>query len=139
MSNSFRIRTEPGVDKSLNVLIEQEFEYLEILSLKLLPSQIYTRQCSDYGVIVGRVSVNNGFGIPKSTIRIVGIEQTQQVTQIKVRIKYLDAKYEGCGESETAVRAVMIELVDGKVPFEKMTVSNALKKAIHEAVVKLPN
>ena len=60
MSNSFRIRTEPGVDKSLNVLIEQEFEYLEILSLKLLPSQIYTRQCSDYGVIVGRVSINNG-------------------------------------------------------------------------------
>ena len=41
MSNSFRIRTEPGVDKSLNVLIDQEFEYLEILSLKILQSQIY--------------------------------------------------------------------------------------------------
>ena len=70
MSNSFRIRTEPGVDKSLNVLIEQEFEYLEILSLKLLPSQIYTRQCSDYGVIVGRVSVNNGFGIPNAKVSV---------------------------------------------------------------------
>jgi len=79
------------------------------------------------------------FGIPRTTVRVVGIEQTNQVTQIKVRIKYLDAKYEGCGESETEVRAVMIELVDGKVPFEKMTVSNALKKAIHEAVVKMPN
>ena len=79
------------------------------------------------------------FGIPKSTIRVVGIEQTQQITQIKVRIKYLDAKYEGCGESETEVRAVMIELVDNKVPFEKMTVSNALKKAIHEAVTRMPN
>ena len=70
MSNSFRIRTEPGVDKSLNVLIEQEFEYLEILSLKLLPSQIYTRQCSDYGVIVGRVSVNNGFGLPNAKVSV---------------------------------------------------------------------
>ena len=70
MSNSFRIRTEPGVDKSLNVLIDQEFEYLEILSLKLLPSQIYTRQCSDYGVIVGRVSVNNGFGIPNAKVSV---------------------------------------------------------------------
>lgn len=70
MSNSFRIRTEPGVDKSLNVLIDQEFEYLEILSLKLLQSQIYTRQCSDYGVIVGRVSVNNGFGIPNAKVSV---------------------------------------------------------------------
>ena len=26
-----------------------------------------------------------------------------------------------------------------KVPFEKMTVSNALKKAIHEAVTRMPN
>lgn len=78
------------------------------------------------------------FGIPKSTIRIAGIESTQQITQIKVRIKYLDNKYEGCGESETEVRAVMIELVDNKVPFEKMTVSSALKKAIHEAVTRMP-
>lgn len=70
MGNSFRIRTEPGVDKSLNVLIDQEFEYLEILSLKLLQSQIYTRQCSDYGVIVGRVSVNNGFGIPNAKVSV---------------------------------------------------------------------
>ena len=52
MSNSFRIRTKPGVDTSIKVLIDQEFEYLEILSLKVLQSQIYTRQCSDYGVIV---------------------------------------------------------------------------------------
>jgi hypothetical protein len=51
-------------------LIDQEFEYLEILSLKLLPSQIYTRQCSDYGVIVGRVSVNNGFGIPNAKVSV---------------------------------------------------------------------
>jgi hypothetical protein len=70
MSKSYRIRTEPGVDKSLNVQIEQDFEYLEILSLKLLQSEIYTRQCSDYGVIIGRVSVNNGFGIPNAKVSI---------------------------------------------------------------------
>jgi hypothetical protein len=46
--------------------------------------------------------------------------------------------YEGIGESDTEVRAVMIELVDNKVPFDKMTVSSALKKAIHEAVALLP-
>jgi hypothetical protein len=31
----------------------------------------------------------------------------------------------------------MIELVDGKVPFSKMTVSSALKRAIHEAVTNM--
>ena len=78
------------------------------------------------------------FGIPKTTIRIVGVEKTDQVTQVGVRIYYDGKKYEGLGESETEVRAVMIELVDGKVPFSKMTVSNALKKAIHECVSKMP-
>ena len=70
MSNSYRIRTKPGVDSSIKILIDQEFEYLEILSLKILQSQIYTRQCSDYGVIVGRVSINNGFGIPNAKVSV---------------------------------------------------------------------
>jgi hypothetical protein len=70
MSKSYRIRTKVGVDTSLKVLIEQEFEYLEILSLKILQSDIYTRQCADYGVVVGRVSVNNGFGIPNAKVSI---------------------------------------------------------------------
>ena len=83
MSNSFRIRTEPGVDKSLNVLIDQEFEYLEILSLKILQSQIYTRQCSDYGVLVGRVSVNNGFGIPNAKVSIfVPLDSTDELDPV---------------------------------------------------------
>ena len=70
MSKSYRIRTKVGVDTSLKVLIEQEFEHLEILSLKILQSDIYTRQCADYGVIVGRVSVNNGFGLPNAKVSI---------------------------------------------------------------------
>ena len=70
MSKSYRIRTQPGVDKSVKVLIDQEFDYLEILSLKILQSDIYTRQCADYGVIVGRVSVNNGFGLPNIKVSV---------------------------------------------------------------------
>ena len=79
------------------------------------------------------------FGIPKYTIRIVGVERTNQVTQVGVRLHYKGKCYEGIGESDTEVRAVMIELVDNKVPFDKMTVSSALKKAVHEAVVAIPN
>ena len=70
MSNSYRIRTKVGVDTSIKVLIDQEFEQLEILSLKILQSEIYTRQCADYGVIIGRVSVNNGFGIPNAKVSV---------------------------------------------------------------------
>ena len=70
MSNSFRIRTEVGKDKSIKVQLEQDFESLEILSLKILQSQIYTRVCSDYGVVVGRVTANNGYGIPNAKVSI---------------------------------------------------------------------
>jgi len=70
MSKSYRIRTKVGVDTSIKVLIDQEFEHLEILSLKILQTDIYTRQCADYGVIVGRVSVNNGFGVPNAKVSI---------------------------------------------------------------------
>ena len=83
MSNSYRIRTKVGVDESINILIDQEFEYLEILSLKLLQSQIYTRQCSDYGVIVGRVSVNNGFGIPNAKVSVfIPLDSTDETDPV---------------------------------------------------------
>ena len=70
MSNSYRIRTEVGVDKSIQLQLEQDFDFLEILSLKILPEQIYTRSCADYGVVVGRVSVNDGFGIPNAKVSV---------------------------------------------------------------------
>jgi hypothetical protein len=77
------------------------------------------------------------FGLPKTTIRIVGVEKTESVTQVGVRLYYNGKCYEGIGESETEIRAIMIEVKEGGIPFEKMTVSSALKKAIHEAVMKL--
>ena len=56
---------------------------------------------------------------------------------IKLNVYYTNIVFEGYGEYETEVRAIMIELVDGKVPFSKMTVSSALKRAIHEAVTNM--
>lgn len=70
MSNSYRIRTEVGKDKSLKVLLDQDFEFLEILSFKINQTDIYTRQCSDYGVVIGRVTTNGGFGIPNAKVSI---------------------------------------------------------------------
>jgi hypothetical protein len=77
------------------------------------------------------------FGLPKTTIRVVGVEKTNQITQVGVRFYYKDKKYEGIGESDTEIRAVMIEIKEGQMPFEKMTISSALKKAIHDAYLKM--
>ena len=70
MPKSLRIRTNVGVDRQVNLNLEQDFEFIEILSLKLSQSEIYTRQCADYGVVAGRVSVNDGFGVPNSKVSI---------------------------------------------------------------------
>lgn len=70
MGQSYRIRTELGVNKTINVQLDQEFEFLEILSLKIQQADVYTRSCADYGVIVGRVTANNGFGIPNARISV---------------------------------------------------------------------
>ena len=77
------------------------------------------------------------FGIPKKTLRIAGVEKSNQITQVGVRLYYNGQKYEGIGESETEVTAVIMELTDG-IPFSKMTVSNALKKAIESCILKMP-
>jgi hypothetical protein len=70
MGQSYRIRTELGITKTINVQLDQEFEQLEILSLKLQQEDVYTRSCADYGVLVGRITANNGFGLPNARVSI---------------------------------------------------------------------
>jgi hypothetical protein len=64
MPKSLRIRTELGKDKTVTLNLDQDFEFIEILSVKLSQQELYTRRCADYGVVVGRVSINDGFGLP---------------------------------------------------------------------------
>ena len=69
--DTIRIRTSPNTDESyINLNITQKFDFIEILSLKLSQEDAYRRFCSDYGVIVGRVTVNNGFGVPNAKVSI---------------------------------------------------------------------
>jgi hypothetical protein len=70
MGQSYRIRTEVGINKTINVPLEQDFEFLEILSLQIQQTDIYERNCADYGVVVGRVTANNGFGIPNARVSV---------------------------------------------------------------------
>lgn len=78
------------------------------------------------------------FGTPKTTLRVLGVEKTEVKTQVGVRIYYKGQKYEGIGESEVEVRAILIELVEGSLPFSQTTVSSAIKKGIIECVSKMP-
>jgi hypothetical protein len=71
LNNSIRIRTTPdGKDKFLKVKLDQEFDFIEILSLKITQAEAYRNFCADYGVVVGRVFINNGFGIPNARVSI---------------------------------------------------------------------
>jgi hypothetical protein len=83
MGDSYRIKTELGINKSINVQLDQEFEFLEILSLKIQQTDIYTRSCADYGVLVGRITANNGFGLPNARVSIfIPIEQVDESNPI---------------------------------------------------------
>jgi hypothetical protein len=70
MGQSYRIRTELGINKTINIQLDQEFEFLEILSLKLQQEDVYVKSCAEYGVVVGRVTANNGFGLPNARVSI---------------------------------------------------------------------
>jgi hypothetical protein len=78
------------------------------------------------------------FGTPKTTIRILGVEKTDMKTQVGVKMYYKGVTYESIGESEVEVRAVMIELVEGSIPFNQTVLSSAIKKAIIECISKMP-
>ena len=50
--------------------MEQDFDFVEILSLKISQKELYTTFCAGYGAIVGRVSVNGGFGVPNAKVSV---------------------------------------------------------------------
>ena len=70
MSKNYRFRTKVGQDREVRLQIDQDFDMIEILSLKLKQEDVYTRFCADYGVVAGRVIANGGYGVPNVTISI---------------------------------------------------------------------
>jgi hypothetical protein len=70
MPNSYRIRTDIGTNKVLQVNLDQDFDKLEILSLSIFPNDVYTRSCADFGVICGRVFANRGLGLVNARVSV---------------------------------------------------------------------
>ena len=71
MSENIRIKAVPGSgEKLVNLQVNQKFDFIEVLSLKISQDKAYNRFCSDYGAVVGRVIVNNGLGVPNAKVSI---------------------------------------------------------------------
>ena len=71
-NKSYRVRTTPGSnnDTKLNVTLNQEYDFIDILSLKLDQKNVYRAPKSEYGCIVGRVMANGGMGVPNARVSI---------------------------------------------------------------------
>lgn len=70
MDKSYRIHTNIAEDTLLQVDMRQDFDFLEVLSLKLRQKDAYRLHSSNYGVIIGRVLANDAFGIPNAKLSI---------------------------------------------------------------------
>lgn len=69
-NKSYRINTKINEDKVINVKLEQDVSFLEILSLELPQSNAYRLHTSNYGVLVGRALANDSFGVQNAKISI---------------------------------------------------------------------
>ena len=68
----YRIRTTVGNDAPnvIQVPLNQTYDMFEILSLKLNQTNSYKTYESSYGIIVGRVIANGGFGVENARISV---------------------------------------------------------------------
>lgn len=70
MQKNIRIPIDLSNDKNVTFNLEQDFDNLNVLSLNITSSDVYSRSCSDYGVSVGRVTINGGFGVQNAKVSI---------------------------------------------------------------------
>lgn len=89
MSKSIRIKTTPnGGDKYIKVNLDQDFDFLEVLSLKITQEEAYKNFCSDYGVVVGRVIVSSGFGVPNAKVSIFVPISEEDASDVEIKGLY---------------------------------------------------
>lgn len=69
-NKSYRVRTNVGEDKHINIQINEDYDILEILSLKIDTEGVYKLHTSKYGCVVGRVLANGGIGVPNAKVSI---------------------------------------------------------------------
>ena len=88
MDKNYRIHTNIISDTFLNVNMQQDFDFLEVLSLKLRQKDAYRLHSSNYGIIIGRVLANDAFGIPNAKISIFVERDTNDSTDMEALYPY---------------------------------------------------
>lgn len=69
--DTIRIKADLKADSSnLIINLNQNYNFLEVLSLKLSSDEVYKLHNANYGVLVGRVTTNGGFGIPNARVSV---------------------------------------------------------------------
>lgn len=81
---TYRVRLDTAQDEGVFVpfLFKQEFDTLEMLSLKVNQNEFYRRANSNYGVLVGRVAINDGFGVPNAKVSVFIERDENESSQI---------------------------------------------------------
>ena len=69
---SYRIRTAVGNEapSMVSVNLNQTFDTVDVLSLEIDQKNFYKMPAAGYGVIVGRVIANGGFGVPNAKVSV---------------------------------------------------------------------
>lgn len=101
-NKSYRINTKLGSeseDIKINLNILQNYDILEILSLKIGTENIYKTHVSGYGCVVGRVLANGGVGVPNAKISIF-IEADEETLLDEILYNLYPYKTTGSKNSE---------------------------------------
>lgn len=87
-SKSYRIRTNAGQYENDYITIPtdivQNYDTFDILSVSITNSDTYRLHNSNYGIIVGRVIANNGFGVPNAKISVFVANDGNNTPEIDV-------------------------------------------------------
>lgn len=57
-------------EQQVRIKLEQDFDSLDVLSLKITSQDVYPKSCSTFGVVIGRVSLNQGFGVQNAKVSV---------------------------------------------------------------------
>lgn len=96
-NKSYRIRTDVGVESTnrcitLDANLVQDYNTFDVLSVSINSVDTYKLHNSNYGVVVGRVLANNGFGVPNAKISIFISADSEDGAKLRELYPYSTSK-----------------------------------------------
>lgn len=96
-NKSYRIRTDVGVESTnrcitLDANLVQDYNTFDVLSVSINSVDTYKLHNSNYGVVVGRVLANNGFGVPNAKISIFISADSEDGAKLRELYPYSSSK-----------------------------------------------